>query len=325
MGATDGVWYYPYLDNLGARGVIPQTIKSVDANLTRGQMAEMIYRLKEGITYKDSHDRASLIGVATEEEEPARIYQKEGEAWVEITTDGTYRYIKSNGLPNHETGEFPNRANPNTISAQSYSFRVPLNSVYKAGAASFQAQPGIAVNGVKFEPGTAEFYQSDRSSGWNYEGIQAGVKKLGLDQSNAHVQPTGAYHYHSVPTELIETLTKESNGLYLVGYAADGHKMYYSDTGIYKPSHRVKSGTRPSGPGGTYNGTFTEDYEYVSGLGDLDQCNGIKIDGTYVYLLTDSFPYIPRCLNGDPDNSFDHGPGAGGGPPEEEVRCLKVA
>ena len=52
------------------------------------------------------------------------------------------------------------------------------------------------------------------------------------------------------------------------------------------------------------DGTFLEDWEYVAGSGDLDECNGIIIDGTYAYFLTGGFPYVPRCLNGEsiPDN-----------------------
>ena len=37
-----------------------------------------------------------------------------------------YRYIESDGLPDHATGRFPNSRNPNAISTQRYQFRVPL-------------------------------------------------------------------------------------------------------------------------------------------------------------------------------------------------------
>ena len=47
---------------------------------------------------------------------------------------------------------------------------------------------GIALNGVLFDPGTAEFFQRDRSSKWNYEAL-SGAVRLGLDQNHAHVQP----------------------------------------------------------------------------------------------------------------------------------------
>ncbi len=51
-------------------------------------------------------------------------------------------------------------------------------------------------------------------------------------------------------------------------------------------------------------GTFTQDYEYVAGLGDLDECNGRFgvtpefPSGIYHYYITDSYPYIQRCIKG---------------------------
>ena len=35
---------------------------------------------------------------------------------VSTTDDGRYRYIKSNGIPEHSTWQFPNRGNQNPIS-----------------------------------------------------------------------------------------------------------------------------------------------------------------------------------------------------------------
>ena len=75
-------------------------------------------------------------------------------------------------------------------------------------------------------------------------------------------------------------------------------------------SWMLRSGTRPSGPGGPYDGTFREDWEYVEGSGDLDLCNGrfgITPEypaGIYHYYITDDYPYIPRCVFGTPDGTF---------------------
>jgi hypothetical protein len=49
--------------------------------------------------------------------------------------------------------------------------------------------------------------------------------------------------------------------------------------------------------------------------GDLDECNGTEIDGTYAYIVTDTYPFISRCLNGEA--SADAGPG--GPPPDGEA------
>ena len=40
---------------------------------------------------------------------------------VTITTDSLFRYINANGIPKHETGDFPNKNNPNSISPQDFS------------------------------------------------------------------------------------------------------------------------------------------------------------------------------------------------------------
>ena len=43
-----------------------------------------------------------------------------------IRVEGDKRIIEANGLPDHKPGQFPNRGNPNSISAQQYRFEMPL-------------------------------------------------------------------------------------------------------------------------------------------------------------------------------------------------------
>ncbi|HVT27884.1 MAG TPA: YHYH protein, partial [Lacipirellulaceae bacterium] len=164
---------------------------------------------------------------------------------VVIRTRGDARIIESNGLPDHKPGQFPNRGNPNTIRAQRYRFEMPLKP-----RANDRLRPidryifGVAVNGVVFDPGTAEVWrpgdsivnrpgpETRRRPGddprriWNYDAM--GGMHLGIDQNHAHVQPTGAYHYHGLPNGLIARLRKEkgSNQMLLIGYAADGFPIY---------------------------------------------------------------------------------------------------
>ena len=64
---------------------------------------------------------------------------------------------------------------------------------------------GVGINGVLFEPGTAEFWMGDRHADWNYEAL-GGAVGLGLDSNHAHVQPGGIYHYHGLPIGLLEEL-----------------------------------------------------------------------------------------------------------------------
>jgi hypothetical protein len=222
---------------------------------------------------------------------------------VDIVVRGDYRYITANGVPNHRHGDFPNRGNPNTIRAQTYTFRMPAKPQLAKDTTPLGMNPfGIAINGVPFDPGAAEWWNNDPSSGWQYEAL-SGKINLGMDQNNAHVQPNGAYHYHGLPTGLIEQLG-DGRRMNLIGYAADGFPIYEQF------GYRLKAGTRAAGPGGKYDGTFVQDYEYVAGFGDLDPCNGRTgvtpeyLSGTYYYVITSEFPFIPRCWRGTPDDSF---------------------
>lgn len=240
---------------------------------------------------------------------------------VTITEEGGTRVIKANGVPDHAIGQFPGPGCPNAVSAQSYTFRMPLHPKTNASFTQIKQQAiGVAINGVPFDPGTAEYWKNDRTSIWHIEAL-GGSKSLGLDQNHAHVQPSGAYHYHGTPTGLIEKLAGENGKMVLLGYGADGFPIY-EQTAENKSSYQLKKGTRPSGtagPGGTYDGTYTVDYEFVAGSGDLDEANGRSgvtpeyPEGTYYYVATAEFPFYPRMMKGTPDGSFQRGP-PGGGP-----------
>ncbi|MEO1111101.1 MAG: YHYH protein [Pseudomonadota bacterium] len=272
-----------------------------------------------------AHDSVAPIGG----EQPAEHIHLTDEIWdlvlppaeasADITVEGNTRRIHANGYPNKPPGRFPNRNNPHAISKKNYNLKVPLNPRRNAEPRDAQGSVfGIAVNGVVMDPGTAEFWQNDRRSGWNYEAL-GGACKLGLDKYNAHVQPNGTYHYHGIPTGVVSASGGRAAPA-MIGYAADGFPIYgqfgYSDPAGKSPmkklesSYRLKNGTRPDGPGGRYNGKFTQDWAFVKGAGDLDRCNGRFAatpehpDGTYHYVLTDTFPFIPRCWMGTPDASF---------------------
>ncbi|MBI4752737.1 MAG: YHYH protein [Acidobacteria bacterium] len=239
---------------------------------------------------------------------------------VEIVAGTRYRYISSNGVPNHDHGEFPNAGNPNEIREQNHLFRVTMNPKPAEHVTRLGLHPfGVALNGIPFDPGAAEFWDGDPQSGWQYEAL-SGKVKLGMDHHHAHVQPGGTYHYHGIPTGLVAQLRKGTQ-MVLIGYAADGFPIY-SQFGYSNPtdpnspvkelnsSYRLKPGTRPDGPGGAYDGTFVQDWEYVPGAGDLDQCNGRTgitpeyPTGTYYYVVTADYPFIPRLFRGTPDPSF---------------------
>jgi len=139
---------------------------------------------------------------------------------------------------------------------------------------------------------------------------------FGIDFNHAHVQPTGEYHYHGMPEKLLEKLNK-GQPMTLVGWAADGFPIYarygYSKANdanssikVLTSSYRLKLTPDAGRPAVSLYplGTFRQDYEYVAGLGDLDECNGRSgvtpefPTGIYYYAITTSYPYIQRCVKG---------------------------
>lgn len=263
---------------------------------------------------------------------------------VKIAVSAEFRTIQSNGWPEYQP-EFPRRGNPNTATPQRYQFRVPvkpeaLETPVRRGGFWW----GVALNGVPFEPGTGETWNNNPQSGWRYE-AGTGFLNLGLDEHHAHVQPTGAYHYHALPTGLVERLGGDGETMRLIGWAADGFPLYTgsahvdpkdpkSPLRVMKSSYRLKPGARPAeegGPGGNHDGRFTQDFEFAKGSGDLDECNGRTgvtpefPEGTYYYCVSGEFPFVPRLWRGEPDASFfknDRPPGGGprggaGGPAGE--------
>ncbi len=222
-----------------------------------------------------------------------------------VTLSWNQRKISTNALPNHKTWNFPNSWNPNIISSQKISYSVPYSGEYVWNETSAKI-PGIAVNWIKFEPETAEVIKCNSGEEYRIEAIQE-VVNLGLDNQHAHVQPTGEYHYHGISESLVE-FAYNWEDLVHIGFAKDGFPMYYSKSGIYKPSYKLSDKLR-NGKGCRYrnktinlddtipDGTYVSDWEYIKGFGDLDACNGIEINWDYIYLVTDEYPYIGRCLN----------------------------
>jgi hypothetical protein len=189
----------------------------------------------------------------------------------------------------------------------------------------------VAFNGVPFEPATGLNWTPEglrrggRPGNWVHEAIGGSIN-FGIDHANAHVQRTGAYHYHGIPTPLIRNEQPT-----LLGYAADGYPIYgplgYQDPANrnsplveLKSSWQLKLKVRPeppSGPGGPPDGRYTADWEYQKGSGDLDFLNGRFAvtseypDGVYHYVVTMEFPHVPRGFAGVPDPSFRRAPGQG--------------
>jgi hypothetical protein len=245
------------------------------------------------------------------------------------TCSETTRDLVANGIPDHDVGEFPNADNPNTISEQDVEASFTLDPVETDTATTLGGPAGVTgyvLNGVKIDAGTGgscndsgdDCDLGDNSGAWSIEALSQTTFDFGTDDNNAHVQPDGTYHYHGMPEGFITKQGGSSSTMTLIGWAADGFPIYarygYSDaddassaleamTGSYELVSEV-SDSRPSTD--DYElGTFKQDWEYVEGSGDLDECNGrVGVtpefpDGIYHYYATDSYPYFQRCVKGD--------------------------
>ena len=260
------------------------------------------------------------------------------------SSDGSNRILTGNGIPNHEVGSFPNPHNPNTISAQNVNVQFTLCPTIISDTGNQVGGPAMAIayaiNSVKFDPATAGRCNdagvcrlAQGQGNWNIEALGHDTFNFGDDMNHAHVQPNGSYHYHGMP-ELLMDFLGENQDMTIVGWASDGFPVYArygysnptdadSEIVALQPSYQLKSdadANRPlvitallGGPGGGSTnlntpipmGAFTQDYEFVEGLGDLDRCNGRFgvtpefPDGIYYYVVTDDFPFFTRCLKGD--------------------------
>ncbi|MEO9476799.1 MAG: YHYH protein [Cyclobacteriaceae bacterium] len=216
---------------------------------------------------------------------------------------------------------------------------------------------GVSINGVKYDPSSAvTFVNDDDGDGdnddsnnldWHVEATYTGNnigQNMGTD-NGGHLNPFGEYHYHAVPTSYFTNDLAIDGTAHspIVGYAADGFPVYYkyvysdsedAESSIVAASsgYSLRSGSRggdgKTAPDGDYDGSYYEDYEYDETTTILDACNGrygVTPDfeyGTYYYVLTDEYPYIPRCFQGSElDNTFRVGPSASCGSSQAASSC----
>ncbi|KAL3832001.1 hypothetical protein ACJMK2_023685 [Sinanodonta woodiana] len=189
-----------------------------------------------------------------------------------------YWLLKSNGIPKHPTGVFPNKDNPNTISEQNYEYLIPKNPMRldndKNSESDYECLDmgviAFASNGVPlFNPYSAE----------GFNAVEGPCSEV-FDGCNAHPDTLGRYHYHQFPNCLYGVPEKYSR---LYGVALDGFPIY--------------------GP-----------YEIDGSLVDaskLDECHGrTSNDGRYEYRITLNFPYILGCYRGKPGSQLSSGSGS---------------
>lgn len=193
-----------------------------------------------------------------------------------ITYDGTWVTIKCNALPDHKSAYYPAanplhenfsgttfggttfNQNPNTISSQNITLKIPANPVV---ASTHSATPmgviGVAINGVPF-----------------FNQYAAGGSPLtneitSFDQWWGHPQMTGMYHYHVEPLYLTTVKTSKSA---LMGFLLDGFPVYGpEETGGAAPSgldaYHGHTHATADYPAGIYHYHFTTAAPYLNGNG----------------------------------------------------------
>ena len=265
------------------------------------------------------------------------------DAEVTITATDSECTFLSNSVPNHdfndETAAFAGGAEGATITAQSLEHSVTRFPSF-AESPTFVSQSvknGIFLNGVRLDIATAGCYRPTDPSANEFGEVGIGCgdndpwlldalgteSKFGADEHNAHTQPGGLYHYHGSPEAMFDN-NPGPDGSPVIGFAADGYPIYGSfflddESGMVRRAisgYTRKTGTRgtrsDTNPGGEHSGRYVDDWEFTD-AGDLDECNGMTVGDQYGYYVTDSYPWVIKCLRGTPDSSFVQG---GGGSPQ---------
>ena len=250
------------------------------------------------------------------------------------------RTVHSNNLPDHSYGNWPsgNPVDPQQLTYYMCAFPQKASqhtSLYDAGnfmGCSPYVEFGIGTNGIRMAPFGARWFVNpntqEENRDWNVEALV----EFNMDFNNSHSNGQGEYHYHGIPQVYFSDSLNIDGTQHspIVGYAADGFPVYYKyvytdpDNPIggvseFTSGHTLKPGYRPgngiTAPDGAYDGYYVEDYEFLDPNWPLDECNGRNgvtpeyPDGTYYYVMTDNWPYIPRCFYGTViDNTFRIGP-----------------
>ena len=193
-----------------------------------------------------------------------------------VSVEGDFIVIKSNGLPDHKTPYYKGtkwestlyesyngsntkfNQNPNTITEQTFIFKIPSNPKEAATKAATPLGPiGVSLNGIPF----FNQYAAQRAA------LTDEVNSF--DQYNGHPQMQGQYHYHVEPTYLTTLKGKDA----LLGFLLDGFPVYGplengktltdSDLDVY----HGHTGTTTDYPKGIYHYHFTSEAPYLNGTG----------------------------------------------------------
>jgi hypothetical protein len=253
---------------------------------------------------------------------------------VEYTSDAAI--VKSNGIPNHDY-----ESGLGCCAAEvDYEWKIPLQPQL-AAVVTYAPERGpiaISVNGVPFF-GSEEGPGGDAVA-LHFEYFLEDRQRIVLGLCGAHSAGTqfhyhfdgNCVHWHPEEEEKewkdwdVDFLRKDEASP-VIGFAFDGYPIYgpygndaHNQVKEMTSSYRLKEGK--NGYGGI------DDWEYVKGLGDLDECNGITsevagLDEAFYHYHASrtsgsgeiGFPYFILCYRGVPETSNMNqgvpGPGAG--------------
>ncbi|MGY8702640.1 MAG: YHYH protein, partial [Candidatus Poseidoniales archaeon] len=282
---------------------------------------------------------------------------------VSVTSSSTSMNVNSNGIPNHD---WVSALGPGG-DEQTLTWSIPLNPTNDTNGghtstncpaangqwecAADRGQVAVATNGVPIfgpeeGPGgdavALDFFYFDEDR-----------QPIDLGYCGAHAGPTGVHYHWDAMCQYWEPESGQTMQDYdwslidstqhspIIGWSFDGYPIYgmytWDDSGAVKgmkSSYEVER-TSEGGDQG-YNGI--DDWNYVSGSGDLDECNGRfgptpeYPEGTYYYVSTPlsgssktvvdtdgntvpmvGFPYFLLCYHGIADDSNGGGGQGGGG------------
>jgi hypothetical protein len=337
LGGQAREWYEPYVVAMDRLYAIPLEVDSFETELTRGQFAEIVYRLRAGITDRSTQTYGSLDGVAeplmqdgddntssTSDDDDNSSDDDDADETLASTNDcPTDRFLSVTADSNNDDYVDPslevtcdddyiyitsnnipnfefNQMTPNDLEAQEYSWKIPLNPEVQSSTDDVPLVGGAAVT----VGGLVIFGPTESPQDGSRDPYLDGL----LDFCNGHTAQAGAYHHHARPDCLFDSIEQED---LIMAYAYDGFPIYapyICEDGDCSNLTKVESSYEliDDEYGDTIEASW-DAHEYVEGAGDLDECNGLyDADGNYGYYATDSFPYFMGCYRGDvEDDNYD--------------------
>jgi len=221
-----------------------------------------------------------------------------------VTTDydNLYFYVDSTGIPDHSFVQ-------TNVERQNFVFQIPrFPAVPTTKTETPLGSIGVAINGVAIFNAKAAETEVLNGTTYTINAVES-HEELGIDDGSGHPQEDGIYHYHSDPIKVYDKNSSVHSPI--IGFAFDGFPIYgpygfntSNDKTIRRITSSYRLKTKLRADGSTPNGRYVEDFEYVAGLGDLDENNGRFVrtpeypSGTYAYFITidtnndPAYPYI---------------------------------